>query len=152
MRLTPGLRRTTNGACATSAVALALLLTAAAQTHGLAHGQKVNIGSLTQLVLEGAPSAEIRDFVVSATRAGLSNTLTELGLQVDHAADLLHRREQLAVPSFRLAAGGNPARVAVAPATIVEQHDEIAGTGEHDRVGPQPLVFGRRRGGRLGPG
>ena len=31
-------------------------LTAVAATHGLAHGQKVNIGSVTQLVLEGAPS------------------------------------------------------------------------------------------------
>ena len=30
-------------------------LTAVPQTHGLAHGQKVNIGSVTQLVLEGAP-------------------------------------------------------------------------------------------------
>ncbi len=34
-------------------------LTAAPQTHGLTHGQKVNIGSLAQLVLEGAPAQEI---------------------------------------------------------------------------------------------
>lgn len=63
-------------------------LTAAPQTHGLTHGQKVNIGSLTQLVLEGAPSAEIRDFVEFTTRVGLPTTLTEVGLRTDDVADL----------------------------------------------------------------
>lgn len=58
-------------------------LTAAPQTHGLTHGQKVNIGSLTQLVLEGAPRAEIEDFVEFTTRVGLPNTLTEIGLSPD---------------------------------------------------------------------
>ncbi|AXG81115.1 glycerol dehydrogenase [Streptomyces paludis] len=55
-------------------------LTAVPQTHGLAHGQKVNIGSLTQLVLEGAPTSDIREFVEFTTRVGLPNTLTEVGL------------------------------------------------------------------------
>lgn len=63
-------------------------LTAAPQTHGLAHGQKVNIGSLTQLILEGAPSSEIRDFVEFTTRVGLPTTLTEIGLSVDDTAEL----------------------------------------------------------------
>jgi glycerol dehydrogenase len=63
-------------------------LTAAPQTHGLTHGQKVNIGSLTQLVLEGAPSAEIRDFVEFTTRVGLPTTLTEVGLRTDDVEDL----------------------------------------------------------------
>lgn len=63
-------------------------LTAAGQTHGLAHGQKVNIGSLTQLVLEGAPSSDIRDFVEFTTRVGLPNTLTEVGLSLDDDEDL----------------------------------------------------------------
>jgi glycerol dehydrogenase len=58
-------------------------LTAVAATHGLAHGQKVNIGSVTQLVLEGAPSSEIRDFVEFTTRVGLPTTLTEVGLRAD---------------------------------------------------------------------
>jgi glycerol dehydrogenase len=58
-------------------------LTAAPQAHGLAHGQKVNIGTLAQLVMEGAPAAEIEDFVVFTTRVGLPNTLTEIGLTVD---------------------------------------------------------------------
>ena len=39
-------------------------LTAAPQTHGLTHGQKVNIGSVTQLVLEGAPTEEIEILTV----------------------------------------------------------------------------------------
>jgi glycerol dehydrogenase len=58
-------------------------LTAVGATHGLAHGQKVNIGSVTQLVLEGAPTSEIRDFVEFTTRVGLPNTLTEVGLSAD---------------------------------------------------------------------
>jgi len=55
-------------------------LTAVQATHGLAHGQKVNIGSVTQLVLEGAPTSDIRDFIEFTTRVGLPNTLTEVGL------------------------------------------------------------------------
>jgi glycerol dehydrogenase len=58
-------------------------LTAVPATHGLAHGQKVNIGSLTQLVLEGAPTAQIRDFIEFTTRVGLPTTLTEVGLSPD---------------------------------------------------------------------
>ena len=63
-------------------------LTAARQTHGLTHGQKVNIGSVTQLVLEGAPTQEITDFIVFTTRVGLPNTLTEIGLSVSDLDDL----------------------------------------------------------------
>jgi glycerol dehydrogenase len=63
-------------------------LTASAATHGLTHGQKVNIGSLTQLVLEGAPTAEIEAFVAFTTRVGLPTTLTEVGIGVDDVEDL----------------------------------------------------------------
>ncbi|MCH1881962.1 glycerol dehydrogenase [Agrococcus sp. ARC_14] len=63
-------------------------LTAAPQTHGLAHGQKVNLGSVAQLILEGAPTAEIRDFVEFTTRVGLPTTLTEVGLSVDDDTEL----------------------------------------------------------------
>ncbi len=63
-------------------------LTAAPQTHGLTHGQKVNIGSLTQLVLEGAPTEDIEEFVRFTTRVGLPNTLTEIGLTPDDVGDL----------------------------------------------------------------
>ena len=63
-------------------------LTAAPQTHGLTHGEKVNIGSLTQLVLEGAPTADIEDFIEFTTRVGLPNTLTEIGLSNDNVTEL----------------------------------------------------------------
>lgn len=60
----------------------------APQTHGLAHGQKVNIGSLTQLVLEGAPTGDIRDFIEFTTRVGLPTTLTEVGLTAENTHEL----------------------------------------------------------------
>ncbi|MCC6856164.1 glycerol dehydrogenase [Microbacterium sp. A1-JK] len=72
-------------------------LTAAPQTHGLAHGQKVNIGSVTQLVMEGAPSADIRDFIEFTTRVGLPTTLTEIGLNAD-SAELAQVAELATVP------------------------------------------------------
>ena len=55
-------------------------LTAVDQTHHLAHGEKVNIGSLTQLLLEGAASAEVEEFAEFTARVGLPTTLTEAGL------------------------------------------------------------------------
>ncbi|WP_017587863.1 glycerol dehydrogenase [Nocardiopsis ganjiahuensis] len=55
-------------------------LTAVDETHHLAHGEKVNIGSLTQLVLEGAATAEVEEFAEFTARAGLPTTLTEAGL------------------------------------------------------------------------
>ena len=63
-------------------------LTAVAATHGLAHGQKVNIGSITQLVLEGAPTGDIREFIEFTTRVGLPTTLTEVGLRADDTESL----------------------------------------------------------------
>lgn len=63
-------------------------LTAVQATHGLAHGQKVNIGSVTQLVLEGAPTSDIRDFIEFTTRVGLPTTLTEVGLRADDPESL----------------------------------------------------------------
>jgi glycerol dehydrogenase len=63
-------------------------LTAVPQPHGLAHGEKVNIGSVTQLVLEGAPTDEIRDFIEFTTRVGLPNTLTEVGLSPADESEL----------------------------------------------------------------
>ncbi|MFD3687746.1 glycerol dehydrogenase [Nocardiopsis sp. NPDC058631] len=55
-------------------------LTAVDQTHHLAHGEKVNIGSLTQLLLEGAPTSEVDAFAEFTARVGLPTTLTEAGL------------------------------------------------------------------------
>jgi len=64
-------------------------LTAVKATHGLAHGEKVNIGSLTQLVMEGAPTSDIVEFIEFTTRVGLPTTLTEVGLSADDT-DALH--------------------------------------------------------------
>ncbi|GAB3704260.1 glycerol dehydrogenase [Nocardiopsis oceani] len=55
-------------------------LTAVDETHHMAHGEKVNIGSLTQLLLEGAATAEVEEFAEFTARAGLPTTLTEAGL------------------------------------------------------------------------
>lgn len=63
-------------------------LTAPPQTHGLTHGEKVNIGSVAQLVLEDAPSEELEDFIVFTTMVGLPNTLTEVGLSPQHVTEL----------------------------------------------------------------
>jgi glycerol dehydrogenase len=63
-------------------------LTAVAATHGLAHGQKVNLGSVTQLVLEGAPPDEIREFIEFTTAVGLPTTLVEVGLTRDDTESL----------------------------------------------------------------
>jgi glycerol dehydrogenase len=73
-------------------------LTAVPHTHGLAHGQKVNIGSVAQLVLEGAPSSDIRDFVEFTTRVGLPTTLTEVGLSADDTDSLRTVAEAATVP------------------------------------------------------
>ena len=63
-------------------------LTAVPQTRGVQHGYKVNVGSVTQLVLEGAPFADIRAFVEFTTRVGLPTTLTEVGIDVDDTETL----------------------------------------------------------------
>lgn len=63
-------------------------LTAAPQTHGLTHGEKVNIGSVAQLILEGAPTAELEDFIEFTTLVGLPNTLTEIGLSPEDTEEI----------------------------------------------------------------
>ncbi len=73
-------------------------LTAVGATHGLAHGQKVNIGSITQLVLEGAPTSDIRDFIEFTTRVGLPTTLTEVGLRADDVESLTTIADAATVP------------------------------------------------------
>ncbi|PPG33904.1 glycerol dehydrogenase [Pseudoclavibacter sp. RFBG4] len=73
-------------------------LTAAPQTHGLQHGEKVNIGSIAQLILEGAPAEEIRDFIVFTTKLGLPTTLTEIGLSTDDKHELRLVAEAATVP------------------------------------------------------
>ena len=63
-------------------------LTAAEQTHGLSHGQKVNVGTCAQLIMEGADAKEIEDFIEFTTKVGLPNTLTEVGLTPEDTEEL----------------------------------------------------------------
>ena len=58
-------------------------LTSVAATHGLAHGQKVNLGSVAQLVMEGAAPGDLREFIEFTTTVGLPTTLTEVGIEPD---------------------------------------------------------------------
>ena len=115
-------------------------LTAAPQTHGLAHGEKVNIGSLTQLVLEGAPSAEIRDFVEFTTRVGLPNTLTEVGLKVDDDDDLRRVAEAATVPGETI--HNMPFEVSVGDLTSALKSLERLSRGIRERAGlPEPKPY-----------
>lgn len=63
-------------------------LTAAPQTHGLTHGEKVNLGTTVQLILEGADSEELEGFIEFTTLVGLPNTLTEVGLTLEDEKEL----------------------------------------------------------------
>lgn len=63
-------------------------LTAVPHTHGLTHGEKVNIGTVTQFVLEGRPTAEVADFIEFTARVGLPSSLTEVGLGEATAKEL----------------------------------------------------------------
>jgi len=64
-------------------------LTALAATHHYMHGDKVNFGTLTQLTLEGRPTAEINDFIAFCTRIELPTTLEEVGLSGADRDDLM---------------------------------------------------------------
>jgi len=48
----------------------------------------VNLGSITQLVMEGAPASEIEDFIVFTTKVGLPNSLAEVGLTPENLTEL----------------------------------------------------------------
>ncbi|MFL6117280.1 MAG: glycerol dehydrogenase [Catenulispora sp.] len=61
-------------------------LTAAPQTHGFLHGEKVAFGVVTQLVLEGAPNIEVTQVLRFCREVGLPVTLGGLGLAgIDHS-------------------------------------------------------------------
>jgi glycerol dehydrogenase len=115
-------------------------LTAAPQAHGLAHGQKVNVGSLAQLVLEGAPTSEIRDFVEFTTRVGLPNTLTEIGLGVDDVDTLTAVAQAATVPSETI----HSMPFAVRPADVVSALRSLEGFATRVRAEaglPAPVKY-----------
>jgi glycerol dehydrogenase len=56
-------------------------LTVLEDTHHMYHGEKVAFGTLTQLVLENAPTAEIEEVVNFCLSVGLPLTLEDLGVK-----------------------------------------------------------------------
>jgi glycerol dehydrogenase len=115
-------------------------LTAAPQTHGLAHGQKVNIGSVAQLILEGAPAAEIEDFIVFTTKVGLPNSLTEIGLTVENTAELRAVAEAATVPDETIHNMPFP----VTPELVVQALIAIEGISRRVRADhglPEPVLY-----------
>ena len=66
-----------------AAHALHNALTAIEDTHMAMHGEKVAIGLLAQLVMENAPSEEMRTVMDFYRKTGLPMTLAEIGIQED---------------------------------------------------------------------
>ena len=63
-------------------------LTQLEATHDATHGEKVNIGTITQLVLEGREDAFIEDYVDFSLEIGLPVTLSDIGLDAPADEDL----------------------------------------------------------------
>lgn len=65
-------------------------LTQLEATHDASHGEKVSIGTIAQLVLEGRSTAFVEEIVAFSQKAGLPVTLAEIGLD-DPSDDQLNR-------------------------------------------------------------
>lgn len=63
-------------------------LTQLEATHGASHGEKVNVGTITQLVLEGRSDAFVEEIVEFSREVGLPVTLAEIGLDDPSDEDL----------------------------------------------------------------
>jgi len=50
-------------------------------THDATHGEKVNIGIITQLILEGRESAFVEDYIKFSRELGLPVTLADIGIE-----------------------------------------------------------------------
>ncbi len=119
-------------------------LTAVPQTKGLVHGQKVNIGSLTQLVLEGAPASDIRDFIEFTTKVGLPTTLTEVGVSVDDSVGL----ETVAGAATTAGETIHSMPFEVRPAEVVSALKSVEHTSRRIRQNaglPEPVLFAARK-------
>lgn len=64
-------------------------LTSLSTASGVTHGEKVTVGLLTQLVLEGKADETVLDFVSFARTVGLPVTLADLGVASPSRAELL---------------------------------------------------------------
>ena len=63
-------------------------LTVLGECHHMQHGEKVNFGTLTQLVLEKLPEAELQGVLDWMVDVGLPVTLAQLGI-TDHSREHL---------------------------------------------------------------
>lgn len=63
-------------------------LTALHQTHHLMHGEKVNFGTLTQLIMEERPTEECDAFISLCLSVGLPTTFADLGVDKPSRDDL----------------------------------------------------------------
>ncbi len=111
------------------------------RTRGLAHGAKVNLGTVTQLVLEGAPDEEVRDLVVLTARLGLPTTLAEVGLSTQDVDELDRVARAAAVTGGSLHAMPFP----VAAADVVDalrSADAVACRVRADAGLPGPVPYG----------
>lgn len=57
-------------------------------THGATHGEKVNIGTITQLILEGREDAFVEDYIEFSLELGLPVTLAGIGVETPTEAQL----------------------------------------------------------------
>lgn len=73
-------------------------LTILEETHHFFHGEKVAFGTLCQLVLENADSAEIREVLTFCTSVGLPVCLEDLGVQSLSDERLLQVAEKACIP------------------------------------------------------
>ncbi len=71
-------------------------LTQLEETHHATHGEKVNFGTITQLVLEGRSNAFVEDVIDFSAEVDLPVTLAELGVE-DPSHDDLDRVAEVAV-------------------------------------------------------
>ncbi len=63
-------------------------LTQLEATHEATHGEKVNVGTLTQLVLEGRDDAVVEDLIEFSLEVDLPVTLADIGIDDPESADL----------------------------------------------------------------
>ena len=69
------------------------------QAHGMYHGEKVAFGTLTQLVLEGAPQEELEQVLSFLKDTGLPLTLAQLGVKEIVPDTLMKVAEAAVVPT-----------------------------------------------------
>lgn len=73
-------------------------LTAVPDTHHYMHGEKVNIGTLTQFMLEDRPTEEVAEFMSFCRDVGLPTTLADVGLGDAGAEELMTVAKAATVP------------------------------------------------------